>query len=185
MIFYRKHSIRNELKTKQIKNISQSSYIDNSCLWAHSNPLVKLLPCSMISLQVVFIRMKWDKLIVKDAVMVHLFLHCIVLGPKRPIAWHVLTVNIMFAVYCNFFSTWQRLRTLPTQSDVAKTTLFLHNDNLKWMIQNFTRPENRWTRQKWLLIFFWCMFDCCGLWYACIKWIIIYMEKLLSSDWLR
>ena len=129
MIFYRKHSIRNELKTKQIKNISQSSYIDNSCLWAHSNPLVKLLPCSMISLQVVFIRMKWDKLIVKDAVMVHLFLHCIVLGPKRPIAWHVLTVNIMFAVYCNFFSTWPRLRTLPTQSEVSGI-LFSQNKSI-------------------------------------------------------
>ncbi|XP_027059560.1 uncharacterized protein LOC113686159 [Pocillopora damicornis] len=44
-------------------------------------------------LQVAFIRMKWDKLNVKDAVMVHLFLNGEVLEPKLPTAWHVRMVR--------------------------------------------------------------------------------------------
>ena len=41
--------------------------------------------------------MKWDKLIAKDAVLVHLFLNSDVLGPRLPTAWHVHTVSVVFA----------------------------------------------------------------------------------------
>ena len=40
--------------------------------------------------------MKWDKLIAKDAALVHLFLNSEVLGPKLPTAWHVHTVTVVF-----------------------------------------------------------------------------------------
>ena len=40
--------------------------------------------------------MKWDKLIAKDAALVHLFLNGEVLGPKLPTAWHVHTVTVVF-----------------------------------------------------------------------------------------
>ena len=42
--------------------------------------------------------MKWDKLNVKDAVMVHLFLNGEVLEPKLPTAWHVRMVSAVFAL---------------------------------------------------------------------------------------
>ena len=54
--------------------------------------------CSIISSQGVFIRIKWDKLIAKDAVLVHLFLNSDVLGPRLLTAWHVHTVTAVFAL---------------------------------------------------------------------------------------
>ena len=63
-----------------------------------NNPPVELYPCSIISSQEVFIRMKWDKLNVKDAVRVHLFLSSKVLEPKLPTAWHVRMVSAVFAL---------------------------------------------------------------------------------------
>ena len=42
--------------------------------------------------------MKWDKLNVKDAAMVHLFLNGEVLEPKLPTAWHVRMVSAVFAL---------------------------------------------------------------------------------------
>ena len=42
--------------------------------------------------------MKWDKLIAKDAVLVHLFLNSDVLGPRLLTAWHVHTVTAVFAL---------------------------------------------------------------------------------------
>ena len=40
--------------------------------------------------------MKWDKLDLKNAVMVHLFLNSEVLVPKLPTAWHVHMVSVVF-----------------------------------------------------------------------------------------
>ena len=40
--------------------------------------------------------MKWDKLDLKNAVMVHLFLNSEVLVPKLPTAWHVHMVRVVF-----------------------------------------------------------------------------------------
>ena len=62
-----------------------------------NNPPVELYPCSIISSQEVFIRMKWDKVIVKDAALEHLFLSSKVLEPKLPTAWLVHTVSVVFA----------------------------------------------------------------------------------------
>ena len=62
-----------------------------------NNPPVELYPCSIISSQEVFIRMKWDKFIVKDAALEHLFLSSKVLEPKLPTAWLVHTVSVVFA----------------------------------------------------------------------------------------
>ena len=56
----------------------------------------KSLFYDMISSQVAFIRMKWDKLDLKNAVMVHLFLNSEVLVPKLPTAWHVHMVSVVF-----------------------------------------------------------------------------------------
>ena len=52
----------------------------------------------MISSQVAFIRMKWDKLNIKDAVMVPLFLNSKVLEPQLPTAWLVHMVSTVFAL---------------------------------------------------------------------------------------
>ena len=52
----------------------------------------------MMSSQVAFIRMKWDKLNIKDAVMVHLFLNSEALEPKLPTAWLVHMVSAVFAL---------------------------------------------------------------------------------------
>ena len=52
----------------------------------------------MKSSQVAFIRMKWDKLNIKDAVMVHLFLNSEALEPKLPTAWLVHMVSAVFAL---------------------------------------------------------------------------------------
>ena len=41
--------------------------------------------------------MKWDKLIVKDAALEHLFLSSKVLESKLPTAWLVHTVSVVFA----------------------------------------------------------------------------------------
>ena len=51
----------------------------------------------MISSQVAFIRMKWDKLNIRNAVMVHLFRKSKVLEPKLPIAWPVHMVSAVLA----------------------------------------------------------------------------------------
>ena len=42
--------------------------------------------------------MKWDKMIAKDAALVHLFLNSEVLGLQLPTAWHVHTVTFVFAL---------------------------------------------------------------------------------------
>ena len=42
--------------------------------------------------------MKWDKMIAKDAALVHLFLNSEVLGAQLPTAWHVHTVTFVFAL---------------------------------------------------------------------------------------
>ena len=69
--------------------------------------------CSIISSQGVFIRMKWDKLIAKDAVLVHLFLNSDVLGPRLLTAWHVHTVTAVFALgELHLFSIQMRLRMM-------------------------------------------------------------------------
>ena len=52
----------------------------------------------MISSQVAFIRMRWGKLNIKDAVMVRTFLNSEVLEPKLPTAWHVHMVSAVFAL---------------------------------------------------------------------------------------
>ena len=52
---------------------------------------------NMISSQVAFIRMKWDKLNIRDAVMVHLFRKSKVLEPKLPTALPVHMVSVVFA----------------------------------------------------------------------------------------
>ena len=52
----------------------------------------------MISSQVAFIRMRWDKLNIKDAVMVRTFLNSEVLEPKLQTAWHVHMVSAVFAL---------------------------------------------------------------------------------------
>ena len=52
----------------------------------------------MISSQVAFIGMRWDKLNIKDAVMVRTFLNSEVLEPKLPTAWHVHMVSAVFAL---------------------------------------------------------------------------------------
>ena len=42
--------------------------------------------------------MEWDKMIAKDAALVHLFLNSEVLGLQQPTAWHVHTVTFVFAL---------------------------------------------------------------------------------------
>ena len=42
--------------------------------------------------------MRWDKLNIKDAVMVRTFLNSEVLEPKLPTAWHVHMVSTVFAL---------------------------------------------------------------------------------------
>ena len=109
--------IRNELKTNN--NIYKSCFyaVIGCNSWLSSNGARKstgiMYLCSIISSQGVFIRMKWDKLIAKDAVLVHLFLNSDVLGPRLPTAWHVHTVTAVFALgELHLFSIQMRLRKM-------------------------------------------------------------------------
>ena len=56
----------------------------------------------MISSQGVFIRMKWDKMVAKDAALVHLFLNSEVPGLQLPTAWHVHTFLARAKIKTNF-----------------------------------------------------------------------------------
>ena len=79
---------------------SQNSSLTWLWLWSWLRycdfPFSCTLSCkgeSYISSQVVFIRMKWDKLIAKDAALVHLCLKRDILGQVLRTVWHVHTVT--------------------------------------------------------------------------------------------
>ena len=79
---------------------SQNSFLTWLWLWSWLRycdfPFSCTLSCkgeSYISSQVVFIRMKWDKLIAKDAALVHLCLKRDILGQVLRTVWHAHTVT--------------------------------------------------------------------------------------------
>ena len=151
--------IRNELETNN--NIYKSCFyaVIGCNSWLSSNGPRKstgiMYLCSIISSQGVFIRMKWDKLIAKDAVLVHLFLNSDVLGPRLPTAWHVHTVTAVFALgKLHLFSIQMRLRiilrffpffsekTIDSTFDSHNRQILVHHTkhiHRKWIIRKSTR----------------------------------------------